>query len=110
MSMTARRTKRTFSPTPLTISQAARHAVQMCISEALEPRRLFTVIAVPATPPANTTGAQGSTGTVELTRSVDNGPANHTVEMTFPTGTVDIQTFDAEVPQNVQNFLHYVRG
>lgn len=110
MSHPARAASKKFIARPSTVAVDDARRRALCLAEFLEERRLFTVSTLPAFPPPNTTGALGSTGTVELTRYVDNAPTNHTVEMTFPTGTVDIQTFDTEVPQNVENFLRYVRG
>lgn len=79
--------------------------------EALESRCLLTVVPVAGFTPGDVTGAIGSTGSVELTRFVDDDATmTHMVRMSFPTGSVDIQTFDAEVPLNVRNFLSYVRG
>ena len=103
MSLVSSRTRQP-QPPRAAVARAAR-----CAVEALESRQLLTVAAI-ATPPA-VTGGTGTTQTVELTRFVDDPAATtHTVRMTLPTGTVDIQTFDTEVPQNVANFLRYVRG
>lgn len=93
---------------------ARRRAAVRCVLESLESRQLLTVTALTDFTPTNTTGAVGTSQLVELTRFVDfapgTGPGDHTVRMTFPTGSVDIQTFDQEVPRNVANFLRYVRG
>lgn len=111
MSLVSYRTRKPQSPGRATVGpvgRAARSAIRSAI-EALESRQLLTVTAL-ATPPA-VSGGVGTTQTVELTRfASDTAATSHTVRMRFPTGSVDIQTFDTEVPQNVANFLRYVRG
>ena len=95
-------------------ARAARHAAATRggrLVETLESRCLMTVVPVAGFTPGDVTGAAGSTGGVDLTRFVDDDAAtSHTVRMAFPTGSVDIRTFDTEVPGNVRNFLSYVRG
>jgi cyclophilin family peptidyl-prolyl cis-trans isomerase len=77
--------------------------------ERLEDRTFFAATVTSAIP--SQFGAPGGTATVvDLTQFVSDPSNESTVEMVLPTGTIQIQTFDQEVPINAGNFLKYVHN
>lgn len=76
--------------------------------ERLESRQLFAATVLATIP--SQFGTPGATATVVDLNDFVADPANEsTVNMVTSTGTVQIQTFDQEVPINTTNFLRYVR-
>ena len=102
MLFSARRVKRSLArPFPQSVIREA--------IERLEDRTLFAATVTSAIP--SQFGTPGGTATVvDLTQFVSDPSNESTVEMVLPTGTIQIQTFDQEVPINAGNFLKYVHN
>jgi cyclophilin family peptidyl-prolyl cis-trans isomerase len=100
MAMVSRRSKRT---NVRSIATAAGRGI-----ERLESRQLFAATVIAPIPTQFGT-AGGAASTLDVTDFVADPANESTVEMVTSTGTVQIQTFDQEVPINAGAFLKYVK-